>query len=213
MAQNEPELIAPVDLTDNVVSPTSTYPNIKSVVNLFFVFVLYSIILGISLFMAFSILSGSNVKSQLITSFLSLLAYTATQLLMIRYAIKKIKKQSHHQFKINFNKVKIWLIPVFVISTVGLVVALDRASSWIPMPISVQKIFEKAFAKDVFSIITITIAAPILEEIFVRGIVLKGLLKNYSPHKAILISAIFFSALHLNPWQAIPAFIGGLFLG
>ena len=42
---------------------------------------------------------------------------------------------------------------------------------------------------------------------------MNGLLKNYSPYKAILISAIFFGAMHLNPWQAIPAFFGGLFIG
>jgi hypothetical protein len=42
---------------------------------------------------------------------------------------------------------------------------------------------------------------------------LRGLLKNYSSYKAILISAIFFGAIHLNPWQAIPAFLSGLFLG
>lgn len=57
------------------------------------------------------------------------------------------------------------------------------------------------------------IAAPIIEEILCRGIILKGLLKNYQPSKAILISAVFFGAIHLNPWQAIPAFFGGLFLG
>ncbi|MCS3736592.1 CPBP family intramembrane glutamic endopeptidase [Mucilaginibacter dorajii] len=52
-----------------------------------------------------------------------------------------------------------------------------------------------------------------MEELLCRGIVLGGLLKNYPPYKAILISALFFALIHLNPWQALPAFFSGLFLG
>lgn len=81
------------------------------------------------------------------------------------------------------------------------------------MPPSVQKFFEDIFTKDVFSIISVVIAAPIMEELLCRGIVLGGLLKNYPPYKAILISALFFALIHLNPWQALPAFFSGLFLG
>jgi len=213
MTQNEPELITTANLTDDIISPKSAYPNIKSVVTLFFVFVLYSIALGVLFGIALIILDSLHVKSQLLESLFNLLVYIMSQLLLIRYAIKKSKKQSPQSVRINFKKIKIGLIPVFIITAVALIVLLDKTTSWIPMPVWVQKFFEKAFTKDVFSIATVTIAAPILEEILARGIVLKGLLKNYPPYKSILISAIFFSALHLNPWQAIPAFIGGLFLG
>jgi len=212
MSPNEPEPITTVNLTDHIILPKSAYPNIKSVVILFFVFVLYSIGLGILFGIALIVLDGLHVKSQLIESLLNLLVYIMSQLLLIRYAIKKSKKQ-FQPVRIHFKKIKIGLIPVFIISTVALIVLLDKTASWIPMPVWIQKFFEKAFTKDVFSVATVTLAAPILEEILARGIVLKGLLKNYTPNKAILISAIFFSVLHLNPWQAIPAFFGGLYLG
>ncbi|HMG09671.1 MAG TPA: CPBP family intramembrane glutamic endopeptidase [Mucilaginibacter sp.] len=104
-------------------------------------------------------------------------------------------------------------MPAIIISTLALVVGLEEVSSLIPMPAYVQKLFENAFTKNVFSLVTVIIAAPIMEEILCRGILLKGLLKNYSPQKAILISAIFFGVMHLNPWQALPAFCAGLFLG
>ncbi len=65
----------------------------------------------------------------------------------------------------------------------------------------------------IYLIITAVVMAPILEEIIFRGIVLDGLLKNYSPVKAILISSLLFAAIHLNPWQFVTAFIGGLFIG
>lgn len=59
------------------------------------------------------------------------------------------------------------------------------------------------------------IQAPIFEELFFRGIILKGLLNKYenSPKKAIIYSAIVFGVIHLNIPQGINAFIGGLILG
>jgi len=65
----------------------------------------------------------------------------------------------------------------------------------------------------IYWIITAVVMAPILEEIIFRGIVLDGLLKNYSPVKAIVISSLLFAAIHLNPWQFVTAFFGGLFIG
>jgi membrane protease YdiL (CAAX protease family) len=67
--------------------------------------------------------------------------------------------------------------------------------------------------KGIFSAITIIIAAPILEELVFRGIILDGLLKKYSPIKSILVSSILFGVVHFNPWQFIAAFIIGCFSG
>ncbi len=121
--------------------------------------------------------------------------------------------QEGNSFSIGFNKVPAWLFPVVIISTMAFVVGSERISHILPMPPSVEKLFEKVLSKDVLSIITITVVAPIIEELLCRGIVLRGLLKNYTPNKAILTSALFFALIHLNPWQALPAFFTGLFLG
>ena len=67
--------------------------------------------------------------------------------------------------------------------------------------------------KGVFSYIMIVIAAPILEELIFRGIILDGLLRKYSPIKSIIISSVLFGIMHLNPWQFVAAFIIGLFTG
>jgi uncharacterized protein len=53
--------------------------------------------------------------------------------------------------------------------------------------------------------LSLGLIAPIAEEIFFRGIVLRGFLDRYSVRKAIWASAILFAAVHLNPWQAIIA--------
>jgi len=56
------------------------------------------------------------------------------------------------------------------------------------------------------------IVAPLTEEVFFRGLILRGLLKNYSMYPSIIFSAILFGALHVNVWQMIPAIIIGIYL-
>jgi len=60
----------------------------------------------------------------------------------------------------------------------------------------------------------VSIFAPFFEEWLCRGMVLRGLLgRRVKPVWAIVISALFFAVIHMNPWQAIPAFILGLLFG
>ena len=64
------------------------------------------------------------------------------------------------------------------------------------------------------SLLSVSIFAPFFEEWFCRGIVLRGLLnRNVTPAAAIAVSAAFFAILHMNPWQAIPAFLLGVLFG
>ncbi len=57
------------------------------------------------------------------------------------------------------------------------------------------------------------IFAPIFEEWLCRGMVLRGLLTKMKPGWAIVISALFFALIHMNPWQALNAFIIGVVMG
>ncbi len=61
--------------------------------------------------------------------------------------------------------------------------------------------------------LSVSIFAPFFEEWLCRGIVLRGLLKKAGPVWAIILSALFFAAIHMNLWQAIPAFLMGLLFG
>ena len=63
------------------------------------------------------------------------------------------------------------------------------------------------------SLISVSIFAPLFEEWLCRGLILRGLMSRMHPAGAICISAAFFAILHMNPWQAIPAFILGLLFG
>lgn len=61
--------------------------------------------------------------------------------------------------------------------------------------------------------ISVSIFAPFFEEWLCRGIVLRGLLNKVGPTWSIIISAMFFAAIHMNLWQAVPALLMGLVFG
>lgn len=63
------------------------------------------------------------------------------------------------------------------------------------------------------TLLSVSVFAPLFEEWLCRGLVLRGLLRKMSPAAAISISAAFFAVLHMNPWQALPAFCLGLLFG
>jgi uncharacterized protein len=62
-------------------------------------------------------------------------------------------------------------------------------------------------------ILAVVVVAPIVEEIIFRGMILRGFLKHYSVKKSILLSALLFGIVHMNPWQFVTAFVAGIILG
>ena len=61
--------------------------------------------------------------------------------------------------------------------------------------------------------IALVIAAPVLEELIFRGIMLDGLLRIYSPTKAVMVSSLLFGLIHLNPAQFVGGALVGCFMG
>lgn len=76
------------------------------------------------------------------------------------------------------------------------------------------------------NLVTMCIFAPLFEEWMCRGVILRGLLnyehkggelsqrpRGMSPALAIVISALFFAAIHGNIWQGVTAFAIGCLMG
>ncbi len=82
-----------------------------------------------------------------------------------------------------------------------------------PMPEQVAAAFEKIAKGGVASLITVIAVAPITEELFFRGIILQGFLARYGVQTALVVSALIFGLVHLNPYQFFSAFILGMVLG
>ena len=108
-------------------------------------------------------------------------------------------------------KSQIVILLLFFILT--LAILIEPLYVWIPMPEWIKQIFEAAFKNDIPTFLSAAVAAPFAEEWLCRGVILKGLLTHYSPRKAIIWSAVLFGVLHMNPWQAIPAFCLALAIG
>lgn len=114
-----------------------------------------------------------------------------------------------------FFRVNPGIIPFISLGTLGLLFGIiTPLGLLLPMPDSIKKMFMELIQQTgPMSFFTMVVAAPIFEELIFRGIILDGLLKKYTPLKSILISALLFGLVHLNPWQFITGFILGIFSG
>jgi len=130
------------------------------------------------------------------------------------WIIYSIRKRKNGNATFNFEIENKRMIPVVIIAAITLFFGIiSPIYSLIPVP----ELFKKAIAdaaerNGLFSFLLI-ITLPVLEELIFRGIMLDGLLKNYSPIKSILISSILFGLVYLDPWQFIDGFFIGVFSG
>ena len=97
--------------------------------------------------------------------------------------------------------------------TLSISITAGTLTMWIPKPDFIKPLFEDLSKINLPAFLSIVVIAPVCEEWLCRGIVLKGLLKHYSPRKAIVWSSVMFSVLHFNPWQGALAFLLGLAFG
>jgi membrane protease YdiL (CAAX protease family) len=134
--------------------------------------------------------------------------------LILLVGFVRTKRKFNDVFK--FNKVSpfLWVsTTIFIIGFIILSSELDNLVSYIlPMPEFFRNIFESLTAGQtfVFSIISVAVIPAFTEELLFRGLILDGLTRNYSKRKAIVISALLFGLIHLNPWQFVTAFLIGL---
>ena len=62
-------------------------------------------------------------------------------------------------------------------------------------------------------LVTLVLAPVFCEEPLFRGLVFTSLCAHYGPRWALGGSALLFAISHFNPWQLLPLFLFGLFLG
>ena len=134
---------------------------------------------------------------------------------VILIGYKKTGKNFNEVFFINKVSLNYWIaIIVFMFGYVILSSELDNVLEYfLPMPLLLENAFESIMVEQlfIFSIIMIVIIPTITEEMLFRGIIVSGFKENYSGKKTIIVSALLFGLIHLNPWQFVSAFIVGLF--
>lgn len=180
-----------------------SYPNIKQSFGLFGLFILISLLIG---------LAGAVFSDYVSNSLLTLIGTVVSMILIIVIALNFKQAKFGYLFR-RESSAKPTAYGVAALFTVFLILVLDPVTSAIPMPEWIERIFEKVLERDVYSYLAVAVAAPVLEELLFRKIVLEGMEVNYGARKAIIWSAVLFAIFHLNPWQGIGAFCIGLFLG
>lgn len=130
----------------------------------------------------------------------------------IVYRIRK-KKTDINSFNLTIENPRI--IPIILLAAIPLNLGIaGPLVELIPMADFFRDmILELASDKGLLMFLALVIAAPVLEELIFRGIILDGLLKIYSPARAIVISSLLFGLIHLNPWQFIGGAVAGGFIG
>jgi membrane protease YdiL (CAAX protease family) len=191
---------------------TKPYPGIKSAIFLCLIFLGINLSAGIILDYAayiFGLYSDSTgYGTGLIITYL--LAFG----IVIFIGFKKTKKKFNDIFM--FNKISWQLWPAIIIFMCGLIILLadidNLLNYFLPMPDFFSDAFAAVLSNEsmAVSIIYVVLLPGFMEEMMFRGIILNGFKENYPVKKAILLSALFFGVIHLNPWQFVTAFIIGI---
>ena len=157
------------------------------------------------------------------TEYAMLIAYPLQFIPAMMYAAYKSRGYSYERqgFKLdsnNFAPLGALLCAILVVvGTIAASFSSDAVSALLPpMPEWLESVMQSLTGGELWvDFLCVSIMAPFFEEWLCRGMILRGLLnsRNTKPVWAIVISAAFFALIHLNPWQAIPAFILGCLFG
>ncbi len=174
---------------------------------------------------------GLLLPMEIVRDYGMLIAYPLTFMVPMVYAAQKSQKNSLFEtgYQLNnshFGPFKAWQIALItILLTFGYMVGTDYLN-YLNFKVTTQTPAMKQFYDAIVealgtmtggplwsSFLLTAIFAPIFEEWLCRGMVLRGLLTKMKPGWAIVVSALFFAFIHLNPWQALNAFGVGVVMG
>ena len=143
--------------------------------------------------------------------------YTTTGIAMILSGIAMIWHLIHFKYvKFNlksFSEVSGKTIGLSIPLIVAGMLFINLCSEFLGLPDLMQDTF-LGMSRNVFGIISITIMAPLVEELLFRGAIQGYMLrKGMKPLHAILIASAIFGIVHMNPIQIPFAFAIGLIFG
>ncbi|NLY10354.1 MAG: CPBP family intramembrane metalloprotease [Firmicutes bacterium] len=183
------------------------YPDFKDAVVLLVLFLVISFAID-GLLMLGKRVTGFSLKEHPASNLLSSIYFLSLILLVVKR--RKIRPRDLVQY--NHVGLEMYLSLILMFSgTIILLSEFDNVfQSLFPPPEWLTSVFSQ---NNYWFAFTVIIAAPVIEEVFFRGILLRGFVANYSPRSALILSALFFAVFHFNPWQFFPAFFAGLALG
>jgi hypothetical protein len=202
--------------THNQVSETKTkyYPTIIGAIHLV---VLYTFIQAIIDF-PLALFDYYNGTDYLYNPLKKIIVGVGSSVFIFYYAYRKAGVKLSELFPAKpFNIFILIPVLVFLWAAQNLIGEVNIAvAKVLPPPAWFNELFSKIFENDFGiygAILKVVVIAPIVEELIFRGVIMHGLMRNYSRFTAIFVSALMFALFHLNPWQLPATFILGLLLG
>lgn len=184
--------------TENENYPVKDYPTYLQSLGLLGIWLLATFAVVLVLMPFMDILSGPGL----------FLSYTLSMTITVfaGFALRK-------SYSLESNRFPVGIAVIGSLLMIPLHIAIDPVVALFPVPESLKNILEGIYDNPVAIIATVAIAAPLLEEILFRGIILHGLLKNYKAGISIAFSSLLFALIHGNMAQGLGAFLMGLFMG
>lgn len=153
--------------------------------------------------------------------YMNIISYPIMFIPAMLYASNKSRYNENFEdgYKLDNNNFKIGmgikLAFAAMVMTLASAILIEPANMLLPpMPKILIEMMENMMTGPAWvTFISVSIFAPFFEEWLCRGLILRGLIKRAGPAWAIILSALFFAIIHMNPWQALPAFIMGIIFG
>lgn len=194
--------------------PDPAFPNIRQSIGLLAMLLLLTILLGIPAGAINAALGGGLVLHPALLALVNLGAFW----MVIRIGLRRVGATWREALPLS--PVGGDVLAAVAVSIVGMSVLLSDLGNLfqqlLPIPPELVRVFKElagAQGGAWGSVLALVVVAPLTEELLFRGLILRGFLKRYSVRKAILVSALLFGLIHMNPWQALGGGIIGVFLG
>lgn len=155
-----------------------------------------------------TLLKGPGAQLDAVGTILLMALFSIVTLVLFLY--KKWAVVSRHWIR-----TRPWLVLIWcVLAALGAIIPSIWLQEQMPeLPNIVEEEFDMIL-RNRYGYLVVGLLAPLAEEVVFRGAVLRSLLQwNRRPWLAIVLSALLFSAVHMNPAQLPHTFLVGLLLG
>lgn len=159
---------------------------------------------------------GFSAVALILSKFIPMAPITMTSLAMVASTLVMMWHLLHHKYvKLAGDRYRELTLPVLAVAVVFVFSAMYVLNLLIEqagIPNTMEETF-LAMSRNPLGILSITLLAPLLEELLFRGAIQGELARWGSPWRAIIISSLIFGVVHLNPAQIPFAFLLGIIFG
>ncbi|HEX8349356.1 MAG TPA: CPBP family intramembrane glutamic endopeptidase, partial [Hymenobacter sp.] len=178
--------------------PVAAYPTIKQSWGMMGWYLLLMLGVGVPVYLVLMVvvhLPKSVAASVLVP---------VVELLMLFLLLWKVGALRRSQLTLTGQEIP-WLyaaLPVLVLAQITLMISLLEL---LQLPNWAEGAMREQMKQPVLGFLVACVVAPVLEELIFRGLILNGLLRNYTPWVAIGQSALLFGLFHMSPAQTVGA--------